>query len=147
MRSLLLSLLALLLGTLPLSAQRGPDRAMWKKMNLTEQQAQAIKDIRAQSQKQMIDLRAMINKHRVDLRTLREEDSPDRATFERLSREIADLQVRQKLLLFDADQAIITQLDEAQQQQWKSIKQSRGQRLERGMRAFGRGLRDRDDHD
>ena len=148
MRVIILAAAFLLLGLSPLSAQRGPEARMWKKMNLTGDQMTALKDIRANTQKQMVDLRAALNKKRIDMRSLMDTETPDRAAFEGISRDIADLQVRQKLLLFDADQQVMKNLNAEQQKQWKTIKQGRMQRMEKGMRRFGRDMqrpdRDRD---
>ncbi|MDX9758353.1 MAG: periplasmic heavy metal sensor [Bacteroidota bacterium] len=147
MRSLLLSLALLLLTVFPSTAQRGPERGMWKNMNLTTQQTQALADINAQTRKQMIDLRATISKKRVDLRSVMDDETPDRATVEQLTREISDLQVQQKMLRFDSDRAVMKELNPEQQKQWQSIKRSRWQHVERGMRAFGRARRDRNTDD
>lgn len=149
MRAIFLAATFLLLSLSPLFAQRGPEARLWKKMNLTAGQMTALKEIRANTQKQMVDLRASLNKKRIDMRSLMESETPDRTAFEGLSRDIADLQVQQKLLLFDADQQVMKNLDAEQQKQWKIIKHGRMQRLEQGMRRFGRDMqrpdRDRDD--
>lgn len=143
MKPFLVALTALLLAGGGLSAQPGPDAAAWKKMNLSDEQKATLKDIRANTQKQMIDLRADLNKKRVDLRTMMDATEPDRALFERLIREIADLQVKQKLLLFDADREVVRHLDAGQQAQWKEIKTRRMQRLGDEPWDRGPGKRDR----
>lgn len=148
MRAIILASVFLLLGASPLFAQRGPEARQWKKMNLTSEQMTDLKNIRANTQKQMVDLRAALNKKRIDMRSLTDSETPDRAAFEGLSREIADLQVRQKMLLFDADQQVMKNLNAEQQKQWKTIKQGRMQKMEKGMRRFGKDMqrpdRDRD---
>lgn len=138
MKTLLLALAMILLASSGLQAQPGPEAGAWKKMNLSEEQKSTLKDIRANTQKQMIDLRASLQKKRVDLRAMMDADNPDRSAFERLNREIADLQVQQKLLLFDADRDVSNALDPAQLEQWKEIK-------ERRLKQFGENMRARSD--
>ncbi|MFZ1730746.1 MAG: Spy/CpxP family protein refolding chaperone, partial [Bacteroidota bacterium] len=86
-------------------------------------------------QKQMIDIRAALQKKQIDMKAMVENDASDRAAFERLSREIADLQVQQKLAMFDADKKVVKNLNPEQQEQWKEIKSKRMQkRMHRGQR-------------
>ncbi|MBE0643028.1 MAG: periplasmic heavy metal sensor [Bacteroidetes bacterium] len=139
MKSIIVAATILLLGAGTLFAQPGPHSAAWKKMNLTAEQKTALKDIRSNSQKQMIDIRAALQKKRIDMKDMVQGESSDRVAFERLSREIADLQVRQKLVMFDADQNVMKQLNADQQKLWKEIK---AQRMSKGMERM-RGMRDR----
>ena len=141
MKTLIIAVTLLLLGGSGLLAQPGPGAGAWKKMNLSDEQKTALKNIRAEIQKQMIDLRASLSKKRVDLRAMMDSENPDRAAFERLNREIADLQVKQKLLLFDADRDILARLNLDQREQWKEIKSSRMQRFGQDLREDGKALR------
>ena len=141
MKTLIIAVTRLLLGGRGTNAQPGPDAAAWKKMNRSDEQTTALKSIRAETQKEMIDLRASLNKKRVDLRAMMDGENPDRAAFERLNRAIADLQVKQKLLLFDADRDIVARLNPDQREQWKEIKSSRMQRFGQDLREDGKALR------
>lgn len=145
MRPIILSAILLLLTSGPLFAQPGFEAGAWKKMNLTDRQEKTLKEIRGTTQKQMIDLRATLQKKRIDLRTVVENDDPDRAVFERLTREIADLQVQQKLLLFDTDRAVSKNLNDEQLKLWKQRKQNRLARFLDGM--GGREAQMREGHD
>ncbi len=131
MKPLMLAVVFMLLSAGSLYAQPRPDAGAWKKMNLSEEQKTALKDIRTETQKKMIDIRATLQKKRIDMKDMMQDESADRAAFEKLSREIADLQVQQKLALFDADQKVMKQLDPEQQKQWKEMK---GKRMEMRMK-------------
>lgn len=139
MKQIILAAVVLLLSAGTLSAQPVPHAGAWKKMNLTEKQKSALKDIRTSAQKQMIDIRAGLQKKRIDMKNMVTGETSDRAAFERLSREIADLQVQQKMVLFDADQNVMKQLDPEQQKQWKEIKGLRMRERMEGMRERMRG--------
>lgn len=142
MRPIILSAIFVLLTVGPLFAQPGSEAGAWKKMNLSDSQEKTLKEIRGTTQKQMIDLRASLQKKRVDQRTVVESDDPDRGAFERLTREIADLQVQQKMLLFDADRAVSKNLNDEQLKLWKQIKQKRLARFMDGMGGRGAQMRE-----
>ncbi len=141
MRPIILTAVFLLLGAGPLFAQPGLEAGAWKKMNLSDSQINTLKEIRSTTQKQMIDLRSALQKKRIDIRTVAETDDPDRSAFERLTREIADLQAQQKMLLFDADRAMSKNLNDDQLKIWKQIKQKRMARVMSGTQDRGERMR------
>jgi Spy/CpxP family protein refolding chaperone len=137
MNRFILAAAVLVLAGTALHAQPRRDGRVWRALDLTEAQQSAITDIRRQAQKGMIDLRAEMQKKRIDLRAVASTESPDRTNYERLSRDMAELRLRQKLLLFDTDQSIREQLDPEQQKKWKELRdtrlQERGERVRSGM--------------
>lgn len=152
----LLASLALLIAccTSPLLAQPGdgdprPRRDMSpqllkEKLNLTDAQLKSLGDIRRDAQKTMIDTRSTIAKKRVDMRALMATDAPARADVERLTREIADLQVAQRMQMFDTDQKVLQVLSPEQQTKWKELRGERMDRFREGMRdRMGRGMQRR----
>ncbi len=159
MKTLLASLALLLLcSTTRGFAQPGDDgpgagrrelplRELRATMQLTDTQVQSLGDIRRESQKSMIDLRSSIQKKRIDLRAIMASDKPVRADVERLAREIADLQVNQRMLMFDGDQKVMQVLTPEQQKKWKELREERGQRFRRGMKEEMRGGRQRKGRD
>jgi len=123
-------LLAVLLFPPLLSAQPRPDlRKDLEGLELTAEQQKKIKDIVRAQRKQMIDLRASIQKKRIDLRAITDSETPDRRAFENLSKEIADIQLQQRLLLFDSRNDILKILTPEQRQQWKEIRSTGSDRL------------------
>jgi Spy/CpxP family protein refolding chaperone len=89
----------------------------------------------------MIDIRSELQKTRVDLNDMKQSETRDRAAFEKLTRTMADLRVRQGLLLFDAHEKVLKQLTPEQQKMFKEMQQERrGKRGEQMKRKF----RDRD---
>jgi len=98
-------------------------------LELTAEQQKKIKDIVRAQRKQMIDLRASIQKKRIDLRAITDSETPDRRAFENLSKEIADIQLQQRLLLFDSRNDILKILTPEQRQQWKEIRSTGSDRL------------------
>lgn len=152
----LLASLALLLAcsTTPLFSQPGDDdprprremapQMLKEKLNLTDAQMKSLGDIRRDAQKAMIDTRSAIAKKRVDLRALMATDAPARTDVERLTREIADLQVAQRMHLFDTDQKVMQVLTPEQQTKWKEMRGERMERFREGMRdRMGRGMQRR----
>jgi Spy/CpxP family protein refolding chaperone len=128
MRHLFFAFFLFLLVESPLQAQPDNERSVWKKMDLTAEQASALKTIRHESQKKMIDLRAELRKARLDFRNLRGSENTDRKRIEQLARQIADLRVEQVLLLHDADEEVKEVLSPEQQQYWREIKNERRDR-------------------
>jgi Spy/CpxP family protein refolding chaperone len=144
MKTIILAAAFLLLETGHVFAQPGSDPGVWEKMNLSEDQRSELKQIRSDTRKQMIDLRANLQKKRVDMRSMMDSDTPDRVAFEKLSREMADIRLQQKMLLFDTDQSIMKNLNPEQQKLWKEMRQRRLHSLGDGRHDRG-GLRDRGD--
>ncbi|MBR9977694.1 MAG: Spy/CpxP family protein refolding chaperone [Bacteroidetes bacterium] len=137
MQQFLLAILFLLIAAGPLHTQPRDARTQWKELNLTETQKSTLNTIRIESKKEMIDLRGEARKKQLDLREMRDSEHADRSTVERVVREIADLRVRQVMLLHDADVRINEVLTPEQQKKWREIKRMR---LEKRMR----GMHDRD---
>lgn len=120
-----------------------------EKLNLTKEQKESMRDIRSKTAKQMIDIRADLQKKRIDMQTLTDGDAPNRAAVEKLSREIGELQLQQKMALFDADQSVQRILNDDQKKIWKDIKSRKHTMMKermmnnRGMRSGhgkGRGM-------
>lgn len=141
MKAIIFAAALLLMSSAAILAQPGPDTGAWKKMNLTEEQKSTLKSIRSETQKQMIDIRASLQKKRIDMKEMVDGESGDRAAFERLSREIADLQVQQKMLLFDTDQKVMKNLNPEQQKMWKEMKAKRMHKAMRRGRGPGQQMR------
>lgn len=150
MRSLLLALLLLIASAGLLYAQPGGRgergrpglREQMEKLDLTSEQRAAMRDIRVATQKNMIDLRADLQKKRIEMGELMQEDGVDRNRVEGLTREIADLQVRQKMLLFDSRHEVMKLLSAEQQEQFRELKsESREMRREKVKSRF-RGERE-----
>jgi len=104
---------------------RGMNRKSIEKLNLTAEQEKSLRDIRNANEKQMIDLRASMQKKRIELGELRNAETPDRAAVERIFSEIGDLQLRQKMLAFDGEQAALKVLNPEQRKIWKEMKGER----------------------
>jgi Spy/CpxP family protein refolding chaperone len=103
-----------------------------------------MKEIRSATQKEMIDLRADMQKKRIDLKEIHSADAPDRPAFERLTRGIADLQVKQKLLLFDSREKVMAKLTAEQKEKFKELKEHRPMMQGKGMKGNMRGNSHRD---
>lgn len=140
-KPIILAAAILLMSTAAMFAQPGHEAGAWKKMNLSEEQKTTLKALRSETQKQMIDIRASLQKKRIDMKEMVEGGTSDRTAFERLSREIAELQVQQKLAMFDADQKVVKNLNTDQQKQWQEIKMKRLQKHMSGMKGSGKGMR------
>ncbi|MDH7515045.1 MAG: Spy/CpxP family protein refolding chaperone [Bacteroidota bacterium] len=96
-----------------------------ERLKLTDEQATSIRSIRSATAKQLIDIRAEIQKKRLELGDLRNAETPDRAKVEGLSRAIGDLQLKQKMLLFDTEQSILKVLTAEQKKIWKELRAQR----------------------
>lgn len=124
--------LALLLGGATAIAQPGPGQAAHKpagpamrhqlmeRLNLTDQQKEQIAKLRADFQKKMIAQRAKVQSLRVDMRTEIGSDDPDRATIEKISRNINDVQGQMKLDRIDHLFAVKAVLTPEQQKTFKN---------------------------
>jgi len=124
------------------SRDRSELRQQIARLNLTPEQKSAMRDIRTTARKNMIDLRADLQKKRIDAREIMQAEAEDRHAFERIAREIADLQVRQKLLLFDTRQEIMKLLTPEQQQQFRESEGKRRHTRSENVRDRFRGRRD-----
>jgi len=133
MRAILIAILLIAVSAGPLYAQsdgRGkrehPDRrGQLEKLNLTTEQKGAMRDIRIATKKQMIDVRADLQKKRLAMQEILAEEVPDRTAFESISREISDLQLRQKMLLFDSRQEVMQLLDAEQKELFREMQHHR----------------------
>ncbi|MCB2205964.1 Spy/CpxP family protein refolding chaperone [bacterium] len=96
-------------------------RKQLKELNLSPEQRDAMRELRSSTQKDMIDIRASMRKIRVDLDDMRKAESPDRAQFEKLNRQLADLRVRQAMLRFDAHQKMMEQLTPEQKEKFNDM--------------------------
>lgn len=147
MRSILIAILMIAAAAGPLFAQSGDrgtrerseSRKQMEELNLTEQQKDVMRDVCVATKMKMIDLRADLKKKRLELREIMREDTPHRAAFERIAREITDLQLRQKLLLFDSRQEVMKLLDAEQQKLFREMQHHR--RMMHGERIMMRGER------
>lgn len=143
MKYSLLALLFLLSAAVIAQPGGGPDPArkeIMEKLKLSPEQRTQMKQIYKESARQMVDLRAEMQKKRLDLSDVTDAEKPDRAKFERLSQDLAGVQVKMKLVLFDADVKIRGMLNPEQQKIWKEHKEMRfGQMRERFMQGGGRG--------
>ncbi len=145
-------LAALLIFASAASAQPGrrsdtPGFRRLEKLGLSADQKSALKDAMRNHRKNMIDLRASASKKRLDIVALMEKESPDRQSFEKFSKEMADVQLQQRMLLFDMRQSLMNVLTPEQRKIWiesrgKGMKHGRGRE---GMRRGPRG--DDDDHE
>jgi Spy/CpxP family protein refolding chaperone len=96
-----------------------------EKLKLTDEQKTQMREIRAAVARDLIDVRATVQKKRLDLRQLLAQPVPERARVEALMKDIADVEVRQKMLLFDADQRIMKMLTPEQQKVWAELRLAR----------------------
>jgi Spy/CpxP family protein refolding chaperone len=103
-----------------------------EKLDLSSEQKSALKDAMREHRKKGIDLRAAVQKKRIDLKELMEAEKPDRKRYEALNKEIADVQLQQKMLLFDMRQSLMNILTPEQRKTW--------------MESRGEGMRGRDGH-
>jgi len=134
MKQFLLSALFIVLLAGPIFSQpdERPRRGMRDqiaRLDLSEEQQSAFRELRSSTHKEMIDLRSEIKKMKVDLADMKRTQDPDRAHFEKLTRAIADLRVRQALLKFDTHQKMMQQLSPEQQEIFTTMKKERGRKL------------------
>jgi Spy/CpxP family protein refolding chaperone len=141
MKHILLAFLFIVAAAAVAQPGGGPDRKeLMEKLKLNPQQQEQMKTIYKETARQMIDLRSEMQKKRIDMSDIMDADKPDRGKFERLSQDIAGVQVKIKLSLFDADQKVRAILDPEQQKIWKSYKEHRFEMLrERFMQGMGGG--------
>ena len=134
-KSLFITLgLALLFSALPLHAQ-GPRgfggdhfakmKAMKEKLNLSDEQEQQLKDIRRAYAKKFINYRADIQLMRLELSEITDADKPDRKAVEAKMKQIADIQLQQKMALYDMGQEIKSVLTPEQYETWKDMRKMR----------------------
>ena len=137
MKKILLAIALILLTAGPLFAQpegQPPKmkREQLEKLNLTQEQKEALRDLRSATKKEMIDIRAELQKARVDMESMKHSDTRDRASFEKLARKMADLKVREGLLRFDTQEKLLKQLTAEQQEMFKEMRQDgKGKRHKR----------------
>jgi Spy/CpxP family protein refolding chaperone len=115
-----------------------------EKLDLSSEQKSALKDAMREHRKKGIDLRAAVQKKRLDLKELMDAEQPDRKRYEALNKEIADVQLQQKMLLFDMRQSLMNILTPEQRKTWMDSR-GEGMRGRDGNRAHRRGNRDNDD--
>jgi Spy/CpxP family protein refolding chaperone len=105
------------------------------KLDLTEEQKSAVKTTVQAHRKQMIDLRAEIQKTRIDIKAMLDSETPDRKRYEALSRNKADLQLNQRMLLFDMRVEIMNILTPEQRKQFN---ETRGERMKTWRERLGK---------
>jgi Spy/CpxP family protein refolding chaperone len=97
---------------------RGPER-MDQLLNLTDEQEARIQKLRTEMQRSMVQHRSKVQLARIDLRELAEADAPDRSAVEKKMKEIADLQVKQRMMAFDHRAEVEKVLTPEQKKIWK----------------------------
>lgn len=128
--ALFASIAILLLSAMAVAQPSRDDRRQAReRLNLTSEQEKSIKDIKSKSGKELIDLRAEVQKKRIDLGNAWGADTPDRAQVEGLMKDIGALQLKMKMILFDADQAVNKLLNPEQRKVYKELKQERRERM------------------
>ena len=151
MRSRLMGLavLALAAGTLAFAQQgtgqrvvvekkvRGPEK-MDQMLNLTDEQEAKIEKLRGEMQRTMVQNRSKIQIARIDLRELMDADTPDRGAIEKKLKEISDLQVKQRMAMFDHRADVEKLLTPDQKKIWKEHRgEGRMEARQRVMRRMG----------
>ena len=151
MRSRLMGLavLALAAGTLAFAQQgtgqrvvvekkvRGPEK-MDQLLNLTDEQESKIEKLRGEMQRTMVQNRSKIQIARIDLRELMDADTPDRGAIEKKLKEISDLQVKQRMAMFDHRADVEKLLTPDQKKIWKEHRgEGRMEARQRVMRRMG----------
>ena len=129
-RIALFASIAILLLSAVAVAQPSRDerRQARERLNLNAEQEKSIKDIKSTSGKELIDLRADVQKKRIDLGNAWSAEAPDRAQVEGLMKDIGALQLKMKMVLFDADQAVNKLLNPEQRKVYRELKQERRER-------------------
>jgi Spy/CpxP family protein refolding chaperone len=115
-----------------------------EKLDLSSEQKNALKDAMREHRKKGIDLRAAVQKKRLDVKDIMDAEQPDRKRYEALNREIADVQLQQKMLLFDMRQSLMNILTPEQRKTWMESR-GEGMRGRDGNRPNRRGNRDNND--
>lgn len=143
MNRILLTLLAalLLMGTALAQPEGRGDRGGMpgiEKLNLSAEQKSALKSAIKPYRTQLIDLKADMQKKRLELRDIMDTDNPDRAAYEKAGKDMADIEQRMRLALFDMRAEAMKILTPEQRAKWN---EQRGER----MREFGKRLRERRD--
>jgi Spy/CpxP family protein refolding chaperone len=130
-RIALFASIAILLFSSIAAAQPSRDdrRQARERLNLSVEQEKSIKDIKTTSGKELIDLRADVQKKRIDLGNAWSAEAPDRAQVEGLMKDIGALQLKMKMILFDADQAVNKQLNPEQRKVYRELKQERREHM------------------
>lgn len=150
MRSRLMGLAVLALaGTLAFAQQgtgqrvvvekkvRGPEK-MDQMLNLTDEQEAKIEKLRGEMQRTMVQNRSKIQIARIDLRELMDADTPDRGAIEKKFKEISDLQVKQRMAMFDHRADVEKLLTPDQKKIWKEHRgEGRMEGRQRVMRRMG----------
>ena len=118
---------------------RGPER-MDQLLNLTDEQEAKIKKLRTEMQKAQVQHRSKVQLARIDLRELMDAETPDRGAVEKKIREISDLQVKQRMAMFDHRAEVEKLLTPEQKKIWKEH-QGEGRRdvRQRMLRRMGGG--------
>jgi len=97
-----------------------------KKLDITSDQEKQIKSIRQNGMREQIKLRADLQILRLDARQIAESEKPDRVALEKKLREIGELQVKQKLMMFDQMTEMQKILTPEQLKKWKEIRPEMG---------------------
>jgi len=97
---------------------RGPER-MDQLLNLSDEQEAKIKKLRGEMQRMMVQHRSKVQLARMDLRDLMDADTPDRGAIEKKVKEVSDLQVKQRMAMFDHHAEVGKILTPEQKKIWK----------------------------
>ncbi len=118
---------------------RGPEK-MEQMLNLTDEQEAKIEKLRGEMQRTMVQNRSKIQIARIDLRELMDADTPDRGAIEKKFKEISDIQIKQRMAMFDHHADIEKLLTPDQKKIWKEHRgEGRMEGRQRVMRRMGGG--------
>lgn len=118
---------------------RGPEK-MDQLLNLTDEQEAKVEKLRGEMQRAMVQNRSRIQIARIDLRELMDADTPDRGAIEKKLKEISDLQVKQRMAMFDHHAEVEKLLTPDQKKIWKEHRgEGRMEGRQRVMRRMGGG--------
>jgi protein CpxP len=116
---------------------RGPEK-MEQMLNLTDEQEAKIEKLRGEMQRTMVQNRSKIQIARIDLRELMDADTPDRGAIEKKFKEISDIQIKQRMAMFDHHADIEKLLTPDQKKIWKEHRgEGRMEGRQRVMRRMG----------
>jgi len=119
---------------------RGPEK-MDQLLNLTADQEAKVQKLRTEMERTMVQHRSRMQLARIDLRELMDADTPDRSAIEKKVKEISDLQVKQRMAMFDHHAEVEKLLTPEQKKIWKEHRgEGRMEVRQRMMRRMGDGM-------